>query len=270
VFDKYDLVIMSLELITIVPHGTILIKELKYGLENNTLKTIQGLNVIRHLIKDKRLDHLFVLDPHSKILSSKISIVTSPLIVSSFRKEDVFVSKQYSNDKVSRDLASYCSFDDGVSSIDDLRFDSSWGSLVPLWFLQDKESVGVITIDSQIERSKIIDFGKNFYNFINLQNKRIGIVLSCDFSHTHSKNNPMFPYSECSKEFDDLLVEMFENNDLKSFRNIDDKFIYKARTDVKAQLLVLCGILEMNSKLKSYFLSYEVPTYFGMITGYLV
>ena len=65
-------------------------------------------------------------------------------------------------------------------------------------------------------------------------------------------------------------IEMFENNDLKSFRNIDDKFIYKARTDVKAQLLVLCGILEMNSKLKSYFLSYEVPTYFGMITGYLV
>ena len=245
VFGKYDLTIMSLELITIVPHGTI-------------------------LIKDKRLDHLFVLDPHSRILSSKISIVTSPLIVSSFRKEDVFVSKQYSNDKVSRDFASYCSFDDGVSSIDDLRFDSSWGSLVPLWFLQDKESVGIITIDSQIERSKIIDFGKNFYNFINLQNKRIGIILSCDFSHTHSKNNPMFPYSECSKEFDDLLVEMFENNDLKSFRNIDDKFIYKARTDVKAQLLVLCGILEMNSKLKSYFLSYEVPTYFGMITGYLV
>jgi aromatic ring-opening dioxygenase LigB subunit len=81
VFGKYDLTIMSLELITIVPHGTILIKELRYGLENNTLKTIQGLNVIRHLIKDKRLDHLFVLDPHSRILSSKISIVTLLMII---------------------------------------------------------------------------------------------------------------------------------------------------------------------------------------------
>ncbi|MEK7862647.1 MAG: extradiol ring-cleavage dioxygenase, partial [Chloroflexota bacterium] len=92
--------------------------------------------------------------------------------------------------------------------------------------------------------------------------KRVALVASCDHGHAHDPNGP-YGLSPASKEFDDRVVDLVKRNALGDLLAFDPAFVAEAKADSFWQMLILHGAL--GDGWRARFLSYEAPTYFGML-----
>lgn len=92
--------------------------------------------------------------------------------------------------------------------------------------------------------------------------KRVALIASCDHGHAHDANGP-YGYSPASKVFDDRVVDLVERNDLRELLSFDPAFVAEAKADSLWQMLMLHGAI--GDRWKAQLLSYEAPTYFGML-----
>lgn len=253
-----------LSIVGIAPHGTLVIKELKHKDYSKSIQTNIGFQQLRYMFDKKNVDHIVIIDPHAPIVKNKISVVMSNTMQGKLSK-----LLNIKNDlQISSSIFQIIDHEN-KNQITENIFNLQWGSLVPLHFIHNQQTCSLITIDRNIRKDNILDFGKKLGLLLDSINKKIGIILSCDFAHTHSKTNINFPFSEKAKMFDDRVVELIKKQNIEQFVNIDNEIIKHAGTDATAQMLVLCGILK-NRKMHQQFLTYEVPTYFGMITSYFL
>src|SRR5579864_1865261 len=95
-------------------------------------------------------------------------------------------------------------------------------------------------------------------------NKRIALIASADHGHAHDENGP-YGYDPAAKEYDDQVVELVRADRVGDLLDFDAAFIERAKADSFWQLLMLHGALESSGGWHSEFLSYEAPTYFGML-----
>jgi len=93
--------------------------------------------------------------------------------------------------------------------------------------------------------------------------KRVALVASCDHGHGHDAKGP-YGYTSKSKEFDDRLVELIKRNDLSGVVGFGSDFAREAKADSYWQMLMLHGALGQR-RWRGEFISYEAPTYFGML-----
>ena len=93
--------------------------------------------------------------------------------------------------------------------------------------------------------------------------KRVAFVASADQGHAHRVDGP-YGYNRASAEFDHLVREAVQRNDLRPLLNLSSEFVENAKPDSLWQLAILQGILE-HSQLVGRLLSYQVPTYYGML-----
>jgi aromatic ring-opening dioxygenase LigB subunit len=98
---------------------------------------------------------------------------------------------------------------------------------------------------------------------IEASRKRIALVASADHGHAHDKDGP-YGFDPAAKEFDDRIVELVRDERLEELLQFDPDFIERAKADSFWQLLMLHGALG-GTEWRSEFLSYEAPTYFGML-----
>jgi len=93
--------------------------------------------------------------------------------------------------------------------------------------------------------------------------KRVALIASCDHGHGHDAKGP-YGFTPRSKEFDDAVVERLGRDDLAAVARLGSDFAREARADSFWQMLMLHGALE-GGGWKGELLSYEAPTYFGML-----
>jgi Catalytic LigB subunit of aromatic ring-opening dioxygenase len=92
--------------------------------------------------------------------------------------------------------------------------------------------------------------------------KRVAFVASADHGHAHAESGP-YGYDEAAVEYDELVRRLVDQNRLDDLRGIDPGLVERAAADSWWQLLMLHGAL--GDGWSSELLSYEAPTYYGML-----
>jgi aromatic ring-opening dioxygenase LigB subunit len=95
-----------------------------------------------------------------------------------------------------------------------------------------------------------------------LSGRRVALIASCDHGHAHDPNGP-YGYSPMAKEFDKRVVDLVSRDRLGALVEIDRAIRDEAKVDSYWQMLMLHGAL--GDRWRGELLSYEAPTYFGML-----
>lgn len=151
-----------------------------------------------------------------------------------------------------------------------------WGTFVPLWFLLPTK--GVVRREYQITKPRIVIvtpsreipirqnilFGRLVARLAEEEkDSRVAFVASADQAHCHRRDGP-YGYHPSAREFDGIAVGAVKKVELGELFELDPSLIENARPDSIWQLAMLYGAA-LEVPMVGHFLSYEVPTYFGMI-----
>ena len=159
-----------------------------------------------------------------------------------------------------------------------------WGALVPLWFLghgrnmpgsgdvlgeRPREDSGppvaVATPSRRLGRDVMVEFGRAIAAVAKTEPRRIGFVASCDWAHTHRADGP-YGFHPAAETVDRLVVEAIREGRPGSLIGLDEGLVEDGAIDGLWQTLMLAGALE-ETGLVGELLSYEAPTYYGMLVA---
>ena len=144
------------------------------------------------------------------------------------------------------------------------------GAMVPLHYLTKLvgSNIRIVLITySNLDRTTHIKFGKVIEKVCSddkFKDTNIALIASGDMSHRLFSGEPAGHTNE-GKEFDELIVNDLNNNDIESITHYDEDFVEAAGECGYRSILVLMGALK-DLEYKSDVLSYEGP--YGV--GYLV
>jgi len=271
---------MTLVYACIAPHGSETITKLaSKSTVRKFQKTRQGLQELAKEVRKARPDTIVIASPHNLKLWRKIAVViaensTGTLQASPRNKKSVGL-KVKCDVKFARNLldaatrrklpvvgANYGTFD-GVTS--DMPMD--WGTLVPLLFIipecRPKPRVVIVTPSREIALSQNFQFGRVVGEVSERTAKRIVFVASADQAHRHKKSGP-YGFNKASKEYDRLVLQAIQRDRIDSTMGFRPKFVDAARPDSLWQMTMLAGAID-GLRMKADMISYDVPTYFGMI-----
>lgn len=92
--------------------------------------------------------------------------------------------------------------------------------------------------------------------------KRVAIIASSAHGHAHLATG-LYGYDPAAVEYDARVVALVQANRLSGLLEIDQGLVRRASADSYWQMTMLHGALR--DGWKGELLSYEVPTYFGML-----
>jgi aromatic ring-opening dioxygenase LigB subunit len=135
-----------------------------------------------------------------------------------------------------------------------------WGALIPLWFM----SAPAVVVSPSRERplDEHVRAGSALARATG--DRRVALIASADHGHGHTDDGP-YGYAAESSPYDERIVELVRANRLGDLLDVDVEFVHAALADSFWQLLMLHGAIGDGYAVE--LLSYEVPTYFGMLTA---
>lgn len=141
-----------------------------------------------------------------------------------------------------------------------------WGVMIPLYFMPEVPIV-VISPTRRLSFEDHVRFGDSLAEAVRKSGKRVGLIASCDWSHALNSEGP-YGFHEDAAKLDKQVVDYLTSNDIEAMMSFDEEFIRNAKPDGIWQSLILAGAIPKEQR-NSVFLSYEAPTYFGlMCVGY--
>jgi len=271
---------MTLVYACIAPHGSEAIAKLaSESTVRKFQKTREGLRKLAKEVKKARPDTIVIASPHNLKLWQKIAVVTAENSTGTLQasprnkrsvglkvKCDVEFAQRLLEAATARKLpvvgANYGT-SEGVTS--DMPMD--WGTLVPLWFIipecRPKPKVVIVTPAREIPLVQNFQFGRVIGELSERKAKRIVFVASADQAHRHKKSGP-YGFNQASKEYDKIVVHAIQDGRIKSIMRLKPKFVDAARPDSLWQMTMLAGVID-RLRMKTHVISYDDPTYFGMI-----
>lgn len=143
-----------------------------------------------------------------------------------------------------------------------------WGALIPLWFmgalLSPQPRVVIACPDRGNLPWEIFPlFGQAISQAARTTGRRIALIASADMGHAHDPEGP-YGFHTASAEFDAAVQQAIRDQDLGRLLTFDLEWVGQAATDAFGQVLNLHGAIA-GTDMRGELLSYEVPTYFGMI-----
>ncbi|HXY86767.1 MAG TPA: hypothetical protein VEH52_14935 [Gaiellaceae bacterium] len=143
-----------------------------------------------------------------------------------------------------------------------------WGSLIPLWYMGGRRepSVPAVIVSPARERSheEHVRAGVALARAAAASGKRVALIASADHGHAHDPDGP-YGFDPAAKEYDERVVELVGDDRLAELLELEVDFVDRAKADSFWQLLMLHGALTSNRGWRGELLSYEAPTYFGML-----
>jgi len=143
-----------------------------------------------------------------------------------------------------------------------------WGAMVPLWFMGAMFSPRPKVVIACPDRGNMPwelfpRFGTAVRQAAETTGRRIALIASADLGHAHDKDGP-YGFDPASGEFDAAALEAVKAQDLGRLLTFDLAWLKRAATDAYGQMLNLHGAIT-GTDFRGEVLSYEVPTYFGMM-----
>jgi aromatic ring-opening dioxygenase LigB subunit len=146
-----------------------------------------------------------------------------------------------------------------------------WGALIPLWVMGGRSEPPVPAVVVSPARDRPIEehvrAGEALAAVARSSDKRIALIASADHGHAHDADGP-YGFDPAAAEYDTRVVELVKGDRLAGLLELDPVFVDAAKADSWWQMLMLHGALD--DGWRGEFLSYEAPTYFGMLcAGYV-
>jgi len=145
-------------------------------------------------------------------------------------------------------------------------FPLDWAVLVPAHFMggrsQPQVPVAVVAPARDLADDIHVRAGEAIGRTAAASRKRVALIASCDHGHGHDAKGP-YGFTPKSKEFDEAVVSLIRDGDGLRFSGLGSAFAREAKADSYWQMLMLEGAL--GHAWKGELLSYEAPTYFGML-----
>jgi aromatic ring-opening dioxygenase LigB subunit len=146
-----------------------------------------------------------------------------------------------------------------------------WGALIPLWFMGAALAPQPRVVIACPDRGNLVDlpwelfprFGRAIRQAAQVTGRRIALIASADLGHAHDPEGP-YGFDPASAEFDAAVQEAIRAQDLGRLLSFDLDWVTRAATDAFGQILNLHGAIQ-ETGMRGEQLSYEVPSYFGML-----
>jgi aromatic ring-opening dioxygenase LigB subunit len=139
-----------------------------------------------------------------------------------------------------------------------------WGALIPLWFLGggDEEPHRPVVVVSPARDLPLADHMRAGAVIAHAcANRSVAVVASADHGHAHDPDGP-FGFDPASAEYDARVVDLVRANRLENLPELEP-IVTAASADSLWQMVMLHGVL--GDDFDAELLSYERPTYFGML-----
>jgi aromatic ring-opening dioxygenase LigB subunit len=146
-------------------------------------------------------------------------------------------------------------------------FPMDWAVLIPAHFMGGRSApqvpVAVVAPARDLPDDVHVRAGEAIGRAAAASRKRVALIASCDHGHGHDAKGP-YGFTPKSKEFDEAVVSLIRDGDGLRFSRLGSAFAREAKADSYWQMLMLEGALGHDGW-TGELLSYEAPTYFGMI-----
>jgi aromatic ring-opening dioxygenase LigB subunit len=264
---------MGLVFASIAPHGSIAIAEWCAPDQRKlAARTRSAFEELGRRFDAARPDATVLLTPHHVHLGQHMAVVASATMHGMLEGGATRVELKASVDRdLARSVGNAIS-DAGVPVIgvsygandpSGSVMPMDWATQIPIHFMgRDRVPIVVIAPARDLSWQMHVDAGRAIASAASASGKRVALIASCDHGHAHDPNGP-YGFSPASKQFDDRVVELVKRNALSELLRFDPPFVADAKADSFWQMLMLNGAI--GDGWRAEFLSYEAPTYFGML-----
>lgn len=135
-----------------------------------------------------------------------------------------------------------------------------WGALIPLWFMR----APAVVASPCRARSNADHVAAGRALARATGDRRVALIASADHGHGHTPDGP-YGFAAESADYDERIQEVVRENRLGELERWEPAFAVAAKADSFWQLLMLHGAI--GDAFGVELLSYEAPTYFGMLTA---
>lgn len=247
----------------IMPHPPILIPEVGKNRLKEAKLSKKALEEVSRKIKKANSETIIVITPHGEVGQASVPVYTSHVFEGNFahfgQAKPNFSFK--GDPELGLALVKNCDF---ASTCPETLLDH--GALVPLYYIQAagfKKQVLPIAIAFK-SLVDLFEFGKCLAKTVKQLGRKVTIVASADMSHRLTNDAPS-GYSPRGKEFDEKLVQLVKEYNVKEILNFDPALADEAGQDALWSIAILFGALD-GLDIKTEVLSYEGP--FGV--GYMI
>ncbi len=283
---------MPLVAAAIMPHGFALIPELSDDAEG-AMETRGAMEEVGRRFADAGIEAVVLAGPHGTRVEGAMCVMDVGRAAGTLARGDRSIEMNVPCDRQLIEAilagARWADINAAAAGFGGNRGDQSvapldWGAVTPLWFVghdanrpgsgnvlapnpeQDEgPPVVLITPSRSLSRQTMVDFGQMLGRIFAEDGRNIGFIASCDWAHTHREDGPYGAHPKAA-EVDAKVVQAVKVHDLHSLGTLGKEDVADAAIDGLWQTLMLAGIQDV-TPCDAEFLSYEVPSYFGMIVS---
>jgi len=245
----------------IVPHGGIAVAELcaesELGL---AAATRAGLEELGRRFETAAPDTVVVLTPHNVHVEGSLAVIVAAQLEGVVRENGREIALTTPGDlelalALLADLARVDIPSTAVSYGGNRPAEASmpldWGALIPLWYMGGRTQrpcrVVLVSPARDLPGHVHVEAGRVVAATAAASGKRVALIASADHGHAYDRQ----------------IVQLVRDNCLSGLLDIDPAFVATAPADSWWQMLVLHGAVGDDFDVD--LLSYEAPTYFGML-----
>lgn len=267
---------MSLVFGAIAPHGGMAIPEaVAPEVAALATATTAGMLELGRRFDASRPEAVVILSPHSVHIEGAMAVVVAGRVAGVLEgaREPVRLDSPTDRDLAGRILAELrgasipvvgVSF--GGNNADEAVMPMDWAVLIPHWFMGGRSSppvpLVVVAPARDLAPEAHIQAGAAIARAALAGGRRVAIIASADHGHAHQATGP-YGYDPAAAEYDRRVVEVVRSGRLDGVVGIPPALVASAKADSWWQLLMLNGALAEGWT--GELVSYEAPTYFGML-----
>jgi aromatic ring-opening dioxygenase LigB subunit len=256
---------VSVVFAAIAPHGTMVLEDDP----GPAARTRAALEKLGRRFDEAAPEATIVLTPHGVHVDGSFAVVVAGSLSGAIDDPPAELSCQVAMEPATAVLDALRS--DGIPVVgvsfggndpDESEMPMDWGTMVPLWFMGGRSEPQVPAVVVSPARSRPLEEHVRAGAAIaRAASSRIALVASADHGHAHDVEGP-YGFDPAAADYDRRLLALLESNRLDRIVELAE-LAEPARADSLWQLVMLHGAL--GERFDCDVLSYEVPTYFGML-----
>jgi aromatic ring-opening dioxygenase LigB subunit len=268
---------VALVFAAIAPHGGLAIAEACSPDERDlAISTRAGMEELGRLFTAARPDAVVVATPHNVHIANAMGVLVSSRVAGQLSGAPDWVSLDVPSSGELSVLVLDALVSAGVPAVG-VSFGANdvatavapmdWGVLIPLWFMGGRHDppvpLVVVTPARDLSASAHIAAGAAIAAAANTFGRRVAFIASADHGHAHLADGP-YGYHPNAAKYDALVCKLVRSGKLEQLSRIPPERVDEAKADSWWQMLMLHGAAP---GWKGRLISYEAPTYFGMLTA---
>jgi aromatic ring-opening dioxygenase LigB subunit len=267
---------VTLVFAAIAPHGSVDVPGVPAAAVPGADETHRALEELGRRFEAARPEATIVLTPHNVHVQGHFAVVLAGTVtgrLAEFDAPEVELSTPIDLELATESIvalhdegipvvgASFGANDPGAATAP-----MDWGVLIPLWYMGGRTDPQVPAVVASPARDRPLEehvrAGEALCRAAAASGKRVALIASADHGHSHDPEGP-YGFDPAAAEYDAQISELVRENRLEGLLDLEPGFVDAAKADSWWQLLMLHGALA--DGWTGEFLSYEVPTYFGML-----